>query len=294
MEDVEAEAVEKLFCKAGWDETCRTITKEMCAHVAPFSTPIAISLNNETVGKQLGTGSYHDLFGRKLILSCEHVLSYAKTNFLAHRLLGRERLVRVAGFHAEAPHPVDAAIVTVEPLAWEELAGDSRAVTQDRFAPFHAPTPYELLFTRGYASENSQFVHDTLTTGATGYLARQASLPQHSDVIEQFHFALEYRRDAAVQAFGERGLPDPESMSGSLVWNTRFVEVSLQGKAWTPADAVVTGLLWSWPDESRIVATRIEYVRSFLLDAAHVLYQTQTLVERAGVEPAAHPEPPAK
>jgi hypothetical protein len=27
----------------------------------------------------------------------------------------------------------------------------------------------------------------------------------------------------------------------------------------------VTGLLWSWPDESKIVATRIEYVRSFLL-----------------------------
>ncbi len=27
----------------------------------------------------------------------------------------------------------------------------------------------------------------------------------------------------------------------------------------------MTGLLWSWPDEQRIVATRIEYVRSFLL-----------------------------
>jgi hypothetical protein len=35
---------------------------------------------------------------------------------------------------------------------------------------------------------------------------------------------------------------------------------------------VVTGLLWSWPEESRVVATRIEYVRSFLLEAMHKLH----------------------
>ena len=56
-------------------------------------------------------------------------------------------------------------------------------------------------------------------------------------------------------------------MSGSLIWNTKFVETSLQRRLWSPSDAVVTGLLWSWPEESRIVATRIEYVRSFLLEA---------------------------
>jgi hypothetical protein len=76
---------------------------------------------------------------------------------------------------------------------------------------------------------------------------------------------MEYRRDAALVAFGERGLPDPHAMSGSLVWNTRFVEMSRRNEHWSPGDAVVTGLLWSWPDESKIVATRIEYVRSFLL-----------------------------
>jgi hypothetical protein len=108
-------------------------------------------------------------------------------------------------------------------------------------------------------------VYDTLTTNATGYLAREAALPTDPDVHDRFHFAMEYRRDAALVAFGERGLPDPHAMSGSLVWNTRFVEMSRRNEHWSPGDAVVTGLLWSWPDESKIVATRIEYVRSFLL-----------------------------
>ena len=266
-EDVEAEAE--------WDETCRSVTKAMHAHVAPFCTPIALSLNNEMVGKHLGTGAYLRLLDDTLILSCEHVLKYGETNFLAHKLRGQGRYVRVAGFHAEAPHPIDAAIVTVEAAAWDDLAGDSRAVTPDGVATFHEPIENELLFVCGYAFENSQFVVDDLATGATSYLARQSSLPDHPDVDDRVHFALEYRRDAAAQAFGERGLPDPQGMSGSLVWNTRYIETTLRGDAWTPLDALVTGLLWSWPDENRIVATRIEFVRSFLLEAMHVRHRMQ-------------------
>jgi hypothetical protein len=39
----------------------------------------------------------------------------------------------------------------------------------------------------------------------------------------------------------------------------------LAKKKWSAEEAVVSGLLWSWPNEREIVATRIEYVRSFLL-----------------------------
>jgi hypothetical protein len=96
----------------------------------------------------------------------------------------------------------------------------------ERFACFHATAQCELLFAPGCGVENSQFADDTLTTRATGYLAREAS----------------YRRDAARTALGDRGLPDPRAMSGSLIWETRFVETSSQVKAWSPPDAVVTGL----------------------------------------------------
>jgi hypothetical protein len=84
-------------------------------------------------------------------------------------------------------------------------------------------------------------VYDTLRADGANYVAREASLPRHSDVSARFHFALEYRRDAALQAFGEKELPDPHAMSGSLVWNTRFVETTLAGTVWSPTDAVVTG-----------------------------------------------------
>ena len=39
---------------------------------------------------------------------------------------------------------------------------------------------------------------------------------------------------------------DPRGLSGSLVWNTRYLEVTQAGGTWTPNKAVVTGLLRRW------------------------------------------------
>jgi hypothetical protein len=199
-------------------------------------------------------------------LSCEHVFERQRSEPLAYKLEGCERFIRLEGSGYGYPKPIDAGVRTVSKQTWVECAGRSKAVPINRIATLHAPVMDELLFVRGYASANSLFVYDTLRTDGTCYLAKVASLPEHSDVSSRFHFALEYRRAAAVQVFGERGLPTPFAMSGSLVWNTAFVEASQAGKAWSPGYAKVTGLLWSWPDEHRIVATRIEYVRSFLLE----------------------------
>lgn len=264
-DDPQERTVKQMLLPENWDETCCGVVGRMCEHVAPFGTPIAVSSTNENSGQQWGTGSYLDLFGRKLLLSCEHVLAKQRVQPLAHKLGGCERFIRVATTGCEFAAPIDAAVRTVSRLAWEDLAGGSRAIPINRIAIIHAPAQNELLFVRGYPYAHSQFVYDTLRTDGASYVAREALLPGHSDVSARFHFALEYRRDAALQAFGDRGLPDPYAMSGSLVWNTRFVETSLAGEVWSPSDAVVTGLLWSWPDEQRIVATRIEYVRSFLL-----------------------------
>jgi hypothetical protein len=190
---------------------------------------------------------------------------------LAHKDRERDDVWRVALVCAPVIAPAQGKLTRV---AEKEVAALLDDLTNSRVAVacFHATAPCELLLTRGYAAENSQFVYDTLTTNATGYLAREASLPEHECVSDRFHFAVEYRPDAAWTAFGDRGLPDPHAMSGSLIWNTKFVETSSQGKLWAPSDAVVTGLLWSWPEESRVVATRIEYVRSFLLEAMHKLH----------------------
>lgn len=267
-----------------WDEQCRRVTQEMAAAVSPFSTPISISLKNGEVGKHLGTGSYHEMFGIKLLLSCEHVLGAREKNDIAHKLQGFSRYVLIGGAQAETAGTIDAAAAAISPQAWNDIRHTSQSLPLTRIDISHRPVPSELLFVHGFAAENSQFIYDELRTDGTSYLAREASLPSHKDVDGRYHFALEYRRDAAEQAFGERGLPDPHAMSGSLVWNTRFVQCSKENRNWSPAEAVVTGLLWSWPSEQRIVATRIEYVRSFLLSTLSAWF----LANRANETTALH------
>jgi hypothetical protein len=63
-------------------------------------------------------------------------------------------------------------------------------------------------------------------------------------------------------------LPEPPGFSGSLVWDTGYVRK--RGQDWSPADATVTGLVFGWPlsDQSdSLIATRIEVVRAFLIQA---------------------------
>lgn len=45
----------------------------------------------------------------------------------------------------------------------------------------------------------------------------------------------------------------PGGLSGSLVWNTRILEVTQAGRNWTPEDAVVTGLLKRLDEKTKIL-----------------------------------------
>jgi hypothetical protein len=63
-------------------------------------------------------------------------------------------------------------------------------------------------------------------------------------------------------------LPLPPGLSGSRLWNTRFVEAKMAKIPWTPELALVTGVIWGWPSGlGCLIATRAEYLRSFLLEA---------------------------
>jgi hypothetical protein len=112
--------------------------------------------------------------------------------------------------------------------------------------------------------------------------AREVPLPTDDRFNARFHFAIDYKPDLATNVVGSHSLPCPPGMSGSAVWNTGFVESRMAGESWTPESARITGIVWAWPSSSGcIVATRSEYVRSFLLSVscagANSLRQGDTL-----------------
>lgn len=115
----------------------------------------------------------------------------------------------------------------------------------------------------------SVFLFGALISKAFSYCCQELPLPAGDDRLdEHFHFALDYRPDVATPLDGS-DLPTPEGFSGSLVWNTRFVEFAARQRPWSADDAQVTGLVWGWWSSSGcLVARRAEHVRSFLLRVA--------------------------
>ncbi|MBA8845725.1 hypothetical protein FHW02_003811 [Ochrobactrum sp. RH1CCR137] len=62
---------------------------------------------------------------------------------------------------------------------------------------------------------------------------------------------------------------DSGGFSGSLVWNTRYLECVSAGREWKPEQAVVTGLLRRWDTSTKtLLAWRVEHLRAWLEAAA--------------------------
>lgn len=161
-------------------------------------------------------------------------------------------------------------VTLIDPAVWHLPAlqpHEAGAVPESRLAAAHAPVDNELLFFKGFAGEGSKFLFNTLLAGSTSYTGKAVPLPMGWG-DERFHFAIDYRPDLATSLDPGYGLPQPKGFSGSLVWNTNFVRAVTTGHEWKPEYAEVTGIVWGWPSSAAcIIATRIEYVRSFLLHA---------------------------
>jgi len=153
--------------------------------------------------------------------------------------------------------------------AWAEDTNKSKGIEIDQIMLGHDPVTTELLTFTGFAGENVSFHFDTLFAKGTCYTAREIDLPADARFSLRFHFALDYRPEAASRVTGKDDLPLPPGLSGSTVWNTGFVAARMAGIPWTPALAKVTGVIWGWPSgHACLIATRAESVRSFLLGTA--------------------------
>jgi len=58
---------------------------------------------------------------------------------------------------------------------------------------------------------------------------------------------------------------DPAGFSGSLVWNTRFLELKCDFQKWNPSEAVVTGLLRRFDEDTNtLLVWRVEHLHAWL------------------------------
>jgi hypothetical protein len=257
-----------------WEGLVAQVDQRMQEFTKPFVTPISrvVRETDGEHGELVGTGNYIELLSGKYLLTNEHVARAMERNSLAHQFLGCDTVFQVTNAFLTFPLPFDVGLSVLDPNVWNHEEHESSAIPESKWTLAHGGADGELFFFKGYAAEGSSFHFGHLITNATSYTCQEVPLPPDDRFHNRFHFALDYRPDLAIPLGDNNpGLPDPHGFSGSLVWNTRFVELGCNIDAWSPSDAVVTGLVWGWPSSAAcLVATRAEFVRSIILRALHL------------------------
>jgi hypothetical protein len=125
--------------------------------------------------------------------------------------------------------------------------------------------PRELLFFRGIAAENAPYLGADVVL--TGYCSQEKEHPGDAKIFEILWDPREIVLTTGTEGEVRNRVKHdhPAGFSGSLVWNTRFVEQGCNLSSWKPDDAVVTGLLHRYDANTRtLLAWRIEHLLDWL------------------------------
>lgn len=246
-----------------WMQICSRVTDEMRAFTHPFVTPLAIETEDDV--RLTGSGSFAEHNGTRILLTCQHVAQYQPVNY---RFFHCDEVFRHSGIWCMTPPPTDVACARMTEAAWNAAAHEAKSIPLVKFAMKHAPCrKEELLFFRGFSGENEHYGFGVHLTNGTGYCSQERENSRDDQTFEIFW-------DAQHSKFSDGTTPDaraniqydnPRGFSGSLVWNTRFLEVSAGGKTWTPEEAVVTGMLQRWDDKAKtLLVWRVEHLLAWL------------------------------
>ncbi len=240
------------------------VTEQMRAFTQPFVAPLSYEPDDRTV-RLAGTGNFIEILGRRLLLTCEHVVLGRRR--LAFKPWGTDHFLPAPAMFASVTYPYDAAVTRIDDALWGAVAHEARPIQRHQFAFTHAAVQNELLFFKGYAGENAPFAFDTLATGATSYTT-QAIKEAIEGVDDRYFFLLHYKPEEIRFLDEKVRFSNPSGFSGAVVWDTGYVNCLIKGESWSPDMARVTGMVCRWATgDPGIIVLRVEHLRSYLLDA---------------------------
>jgi hypothetical protein len=220
---------------AYWRSLSDSVADLMTIYTRPFVTILA--------GKEIGTGTFIEREGIK-VLTCAHVAQHDPDVYFVDGYGSYQ--ARPGVWCADPNKAVDTAFAPVVPMEWARLPRSAQPLPMSRFAERHAPVECELLFFRGIAGENATYVGPFgADVVISGYCSQEKKGTSDANIFEMLWDPLQ----ASVTTGTETEISskvkyvNPAGFSGSLVWNTRFVEKGCDFTKWTPRDAMVSGLV---------------------------------------------------
>lgn len=263
-----------------WETINADVKNQMAKHVAQFCTPISMSDEPDS-GVAWGSGGYIAISGKTYLVTAGHVFTdLSEGGVLAHLPTPGDKYIAITEQPELERWPVDAAAVRVPPIPEDS---DITALPIERVADRYSAVESELMFwigSPGYRLER----HDPITPNKRRHTlfgelntlsfpflgqALQGESPNHECFDPVKHVAIHYPNYAKREPSAPPiPLPNAKGMSGSLLWNTRFLELYEKGIEWSPEEAVVCGVIWAALDDPEVlIATKIEFVRESLKDS---------------------------
>jgi hypothetical protein len=246
-----------------WNKAKAVVCDQMREYTRPFVTPLTTETDTEV--RLVGTGSYV-LWDRDcLLLTCEHV---AKEQPMHYRFFGSDDVFVCQGHWEMDAHPIDTAVTVIPDTAWEACEHRADKITSERFASKHSISEQaELMFFRGFAGENAHYAFGVHEANGTGYTSQEKLGSGDDQIFEIFWQPSDIQYTENTSAGTKRAIrhENPEGLSGSLVWNTRYLEMYTKVGTWSPCDAVVTGIVRRWdPNTNSLLVWRVEHIRDWI------------------------------
>jgi hypothetical protein len=246
---------------ARWTDLCDEVTTRMKEFTRPYVAVLAGRPGRPT---DIGTGTFVANGGRRL-LTCEHVARFEPT---AHYIDGNGHIPIEPGIWCIEPDVrIDAASSAIPEDECRRISGSAKMLALSNFADRHAPADKEVLFFRGIAGENAHVSAFGTDVTLTGYCSQEKKASGDADIFEMLWSPREAQltADTDPETRARFKYDNPAGFSGSLVWNTRFVEEGCDLSRWSPKDARVTGLLRRYdPDTGTLLVWRVEHLFAWL------------------------------
>ncbi|MBH1486442.1 hypothetical protein I5U45_09330 [Stenotrophomonas maltophilia] len=221
-------------------------------------------------GDHHGTGWLIDMDGQPHICTCEHVANFQSKGKLAYSCYGSEGGVSVERDFLLKPLPMDFAIASLA-SSWDVVEHKGVCIPESMIATQHCPVEGEYLYFYGFPGSDAKACFEQHYIQGTGVFLHEVEFVQ--DVLDEesradpaMHICMSLSPTEAVPLTAQTGeLPLPHGMSGSALWNTRYLEVTNAGNTWSPEDARLTGIVWGASQKAGVVvATPIERFRNLL------------------------------
>lgn len=270
-------------------EELRSMEKKLGDLVATYSTLITRIHPNDKrdpPGEAHGTGTFYKDGKHKYLLTCDHVSRTVKSEKLIVSFHSSEIFITLENPFSALEYPADVAITAISEPTWNMVEHQAKCIPIESFSSQHSPVENELMYISGYPGELSRIWPAMPPTedGAESEPGIQACTAisimtqiqkdfdptldlETPQPLEDMHFLLPYSPEHAIHMSSDQDkvLPRAPGLSGSLVWNTRYREITATGGVWQPEDARVTGIVWGNSTKAGVlVATPVEYIAKLI------------------------------